>query len=101
MIRYHGPNVIRLPPMSPNLNAYPERFVRSIKNECLDRMIFVGQASLRLAVDQYMEHYLVERNHPGPNNRPIRRSRTVAANAGVVRRRLRLGGVLNFASVEI
>jgi len=41
--------VIRLPPMSPNLNAYADRFVRSIKDECLDRMIFVGQESLRRA----------------------------------------------------
>ena len=44
--------VIRLPPRSPNLNAYAERFVRSIKEECLDRMIFVGQASLRRAVSE-------------------------------------------------
>ena len=47
LIRDNGTNVIRLPPMSPNLNAYAERFVRSIKDECLNRMIFIGQASLR------------------------------------------------------
>jgi putative transposase len=76
-------------------NAYAERFVRSIKEECLDRMIFVGQASLHRAVNQYMEHYLIERNHQGLNNRLIRRSRTVAANDGVVHRRPRLGGMLN------
>ena len=58
-----GTKVIRLPPMSPNLNAYAERFVRSIKDECLDRMIFVGQESLRRAVAEYMEHYHSERNH--------------------------------------
>src|SRR4030095_17007585 len=49
-----GTKVIRLPPRSPNLNAYAERFVRSIKDECLDRMIFVGQASLRRAVLEYV-----------------------------------------------
>ena len=43
LIRDNGTNVIRLPPRSPNLNAYAERFVRSIKDECLDRMIFVGR----------------------------------------------------------
>jgi hypothetical protein len=43
--------------MSPNHNAYAERFVRSIKYECLDRMIFIGQASLRRAVAEYVEHY--------------------------------------------
>jgi transposase InsO family protein len=57
LIRDNGTKVIRLPPMSANLNAYAERFVRSIKDECLDRMIFVGQASLRRAVAEYMDHY--------------------------------------------
>jgi putative transposase len=57
--------IIRLPPMSPNLNAYAERFVRSIKNECLSRMIFIGQASLRRAIGEYMAHYQEERNHQG------------------------------------
>jgi putative transposase len=56
-IRDSGTKVIRLPPMSPNLNAYAERFVRSIKDECLDRMIFVGHASLRRAVREYVDHY--------------------------------------------
>jgi len=95
MIRDNGTEVIRLPPMSPNLNAYAERFVRSIKEECLDRMIFVGQASLRRAVDQYLEHYLMERNHQGLKNQLIRRTRNVATNDGEVHRRPRLGGMLN------
>jgi len=50
LVHEAGTEVIRLPPMSPNLNAYAERFVRSIKEECLNRMIFVGQASLRRAI---------------------------------------------------
>ena len=53
LIRGSGTKVIRLPPRSPDLNAYAERFVRSIKYECLDRMIFIGQASLRCAVAEY------------------------------------------------
>ena len=57
--------------MSPNLNPTAERFVRSIKDECLDRMIFVGQASLRRAVAEYMSHYHAERNHQGLENRLI------------------------------
>src|SRR6266403_273954 len=56
LIRDAGTNVIRLPPRSPNLNAYAERFVRSIKEECLNRMIFIGQASLRRAVAEYTDH---------------------------------------------
>jgi len=63
LVQDSGTKVIRLPPRSPNLNAYAERFVRSIKDECLDRMIFVGQGSLRRAVAEYMTHYHAERNH--------------------------------------
>ena len=88
--------VIRLPPQSPNLNAYAERFVRSIKEECLDRMIFVGQASLRRAVAEYMDHYHRERNHQGLENRLIRASAIVAANDGAIYRYARLVGILNF-----
>src|ERR1700680_1166930 len=96
LIRDNGTKVIRLPPMSPNLNAYAERFVRSIKLECLNRMIFIGEASLRRAAAEYVAHYHGERNHQGLNNRLIRRVQTVAANDGVVHRRPRLGGMLNF-----
>ena len=91
-----GTEVIRLPPMSPNLNAYAERFVRSIKEECLNRMIFIGQASLRRAVAEYIEHYHEERNHRGLGNLLIRSIPSVAANHGTVGRRQRLGGMLNF-----
>ena len=66
-----GTEVIRLPPMSLNLNAYAERFVRSIKEECLGRMIFIGQASLRRAVGEYMAHYHEERNHQGMDHKLI------------------------------
>ena len=90
-----GTSVIRLPSLSPNVNAYAERFVRSIKFECLNRMIFIGEASLRRAVAEYMAHYHEERNHQGLNNRLIR-TRTVAADDGAVHRRPRLGGMLNF-----
>jgi len=69
LIRDEGTNVIRLPPRSPNLNAYAERFVRSIKEECLDRIIFVGQASLCRVVREYVQHYHRERNHQGLENR--------------------------------
>jgi transposase InsO family protein len=82
--------------MSPNLNAYAERFVRSIKDECLNRMIFIGQASLRRAVAEYMEHYHSERNHQGLENRLIHARTAVAANDRVIYRHARLGGTLNF-----
>ena len=65
LIEEGGTEVIRLPPMSPNLNAHAERFVRSIKHECSNRMIFFGQASLRRAIGEFMAHYHEERNHQG------------------------------------
>ena len=82
--------------MSQNLSAYAERFVRSIKDECLDRIIFVGQASLRRAVAEYVEHYHSERNHQGLDNRLIHPPLLDTAKGGVVHRHARLGGTLNF-----
>src|SRR6202049_3220145 len=96
LIRDNGTKVIRLPPMSPNLNAYAERFVRSIKGKCLNRMIFVGQASLCRAVAEYMDHYHRERNHQGLENQLIHAPAAVAANDGAIYRNTRLDGTLNF-----
>ena len=59
---------IRLPPKRPNLNAYAERFVRSIKEECLHRVVPLGEGHLRLIVHEYVEHYQRERNHQGLDN---------------------------------
>ncbi len=70
--------------------------VRSIKDECLNRMIFVGQASLRQAVDEYMAHYHGERNRQGLENRLIRAPVVAAANDGAIHCHPRLGGTLNF-----
>src|SRR5439155_465552 len=59
---------VPLPARSPNLNAYAERWVRSIKEECLSRLILFGEASLRHALTQYLEHFHSERNHQGKGN---------------------------------
>ena len=63
-----GVQVVRLPARSPNLNAYAERFVRTIKESCLDRLILVGEGSLRRAIHEFMAHYHHERNHQGMSN---------------------------------
>jgi putative transposase len=55
----------KLPPRSPNLNAYAERFVRTIKESCLERMILFGEQSLRTAIHNFVAHYHAERNHQG------------------------------------
>jgi len=96
LVEEGGTEVIRLPPMSPNLNAYAERFVRSIKYECLRRRIFIGQASLRRAIGEYMAHYHEERNQQGLENRLIRPAPRHPANTGCLESRRRLGGVLHY-----
>ena len=88
--------VIRLPPRSPNLNAFAERFVRSIKEECLDRMILVGQGSLRRAICEFLTHYHSERNHQRLGNRLIQPGPTAVPTGTSVCRRQRLGGMLSF-----
>ena len=78
------------------MNAYAERFVRSIKSECLSQIISLGARHLRHAVKEYTEHYHVERNHQGLDNRLIEEpSGVVDMNSAIVRRE-RLGGVLNY-----
>lgn len=91
-----GIYVIRLPPKSPNLNAFAERFVRSIKEECLNRMLFIGQASLRYAITQFMAHYHGERNHQGLGNRLLQPLCAVDELHASVKRRRRLGGMLSY-----
>ena len=90
-----GIYVIRLPPRSPNLNAFAERFVRSIKSECLNRMIFFGQASLQHAIGHFMAHFPTERNHQGLANQLLRPAPIIVPSQPVHRRQ-RLGGMLNY-----
>jgi len=91
-----GVETVKLPARSPNLNAYAERFVRSIKSECLSKIIPLGERHLRLVVSEYVEHYHVKRNRHGLDNRLIERSRGQPPDGGRVARCERLGGVLNF-----
>jgi hypothetical protein len=89
-------DVVRLPPRSPNLNAHIERFFRSLKSECLNRMIFFGEGSLRRALREFSEHFHRERNHQGLDNRLIDPSDEVGRTKGVVECRNRLGGTLRY-----
>ncbi len=81
---------------SPNLNAYAERFVRSIKSECLAQIIPLGEGHLRTAVKEYTEHYHVERNHQELENELIEDRCGVADMNGDVERHERLAGILNY-----
>jgi transposase InsO family protein len=91
-----GVEIVRLPPRSPNLNAYAERFVKSIKDECLNRMIFFGERSLRKATLEYTAHYHAERNHQGLDNRLIEPAKANGSDIGAIGCMERLGGLLRF-----
>jgi putative transposase len=89
---------IRLPARSPNLNAYAERWVRSVKQECLSKLILFGERSLERALEQYEVHYHEERNHQGQQNRLLcpRGQNGSMRSQKAVRCRGRLGGLLNY-----
>ncbi len=91
-----GVSVVRLPARSPNLNAYAERFVRSIKESCLDRMILFGERSLRRAVREFVVHYHCERNHQGLDNQLIFPEKSAAKPGAPIECRQRLGGMLKY-----
>ena len=91
-----GVKAVRLPARSPNLNPHLERFMRSLKGECLERMIFFGESSLRKATSAFLVHYHRERNHQGLDNRLIEGGEEVGRNAGPVQCRKRLGGMLRY-----
>jgi putative transposase len=96
ILKSSGVETVQLPARSPNLNAYAERFVRSIKSECLAQIIPLGERHLCHTVKEYTEHYHVERNHQGLDNWLIEEpSGVVDMNSPVVRHE-RLGGVLNY-----
>ena len=96
MLAEVGVQCIKLPPRSPNLNAYAERFVRSINQSCLERLILFGERALRTAINDYVEHYHRERHHQGLGNRLIVVDSLENAAVGPLRCRQRLGGILNF-----
>jgi transposase InsO family protein len=94
-LRTAGVRVVRTPPRAPNCNAYAERFVRSVKEECLDRIVPLGEGHLRRTLDEFAVHYHRERNHQGLGNELIDRP-TAQRPIGPVRRRRRVGGVLSY-----
>ena len=90
-----GVEVIRTPFLAPNCNAHAERFVRSIKEACLNRVIPLGERHLRRTLAEFMAHYQSERNHQGLGNNLSERPPRLHAG-GPVHRRQRLGGLLSY-----
>ena len=95
-LKREGVNSVRCPVRSPNCNAYAERFVRSIKEECLNRMILFGEQSLRRVVNEYIAHYQAERNHQGLDNRLLNPKHATGSTDDPIQKSERLGGMLNF-----
>ena len=91
-----GVKTVSLPAKSPNLNAFAERFVLSINSECLDRMVLLGEGHLRAAVQDFTEHYHVERNHQGLDNELITPAKEDLVGTGSVQCRERQGGMLKY-----
>jgi transposase InsO family protein len=91
-----GVRPVRCPAKAPNCNAYAERFVRSIKEECLNRLIFFSLGSLDRTIRSYLDYYHRERNHQGLENNLISPKPILAGSDGDVRCRERLGGLLRF-----
>ena len=90
-----------LPPRSPNLNAYAERWVRSVKDEALSWMILFGEGSLRHMLNEYVEHYHQERNHQGKGNKllyPL--PSPEGEDDGPIQCCERLGGLLKYYECE-
>jgi transposase InsO family protein len=89
---------LKLPAQSPNLNAYAERWVKSVKEEALSKLILFGEASLRRALSEYLVHFHRERNHQGKGNVLLFPSRHEPALSPErsVRCRERLGGLLKY-----
>jgi putative transposase len=87
---------VRLPPRSPNLNAHIERYMRSLKEECLERLILFGERSLLKAVSEYLIHFHTERNHQGLENRIIQPGDEVGKSEGEIICHNRLGGMLRY-----
>jgi len=81
-------------------NAYAERFVRTIKEDCLNRMLFFGEDMLRRSIREFVTHYHEERNHQALDNELLTKPPRIGDAHGRVRRRERIGGLLNYGYRE-
>jgi transposase InsO family protein len=91
-----GVECLKMPAHSPNLNTYAERFVLSIKSECLSKLVPLGERHLRVAIAEFVEHYHRERNHQGVDNQLLMHAAPPANDNAPIERRERLGGLLSF-----
>jgi len=98
ILRSSGVEPVKIPAKSPNCNPHAERFVKSIKYECLNHFVFFGERHLRWVIKQYEQHYLKERYHQALNGQLVHTTKSANDNIGdgPIRCRSRLGGMLNY-----
>ena len=98
LIESHGIENVRLPARSPNLNAFAERWVRTVKSEVLSKVILLGESSLRRVLSEFVIHYHEERNHQGKGNVLLfpAKGQKIGSLEGPIRCKERLGGLLKY-----
>jgi len=96
ILKAAGVKSVKIPAHSPNCNPYAERFVRTIKYECLNQYVIFGERHLRYLIKEFVEHYHTERFHQGIGGQLIKSQPGSANDNGTVARRSRLGGLLNY-----
>jgi transposase InsO family protein len=98
VLRSEGVSCLALPPQSPNLNAFAERWVRSVRQECLSKLILFGEGALQRALNEFIEHFRLERNHQGKGNALLFPTATMTTSGRRISCRERLGGLLRYYS---
>jgi len=98
VLKAGGVKSVKIPAQSPNCNPYAEKFVKTIKHECLNQFVIFGERHLRHLIKAFVEHYMTERFHQGIGGQLIGNVGPTNDNGaeGSVRCRSRLGGLLNF-----
>ena len=90
-----GIDVIKTPPQAPRANSFAERWVGTVRRECTDRMLIVGQRHLAAVLSEYVAHYNGHRPHRSLDQQPPNPPQDVDLNAARVQRRRILGGLIN------
>jgi putative transposase len=91
-----GVTIVRTPPRTPRANCYAERWIRSARTECTDRLLIYGERHLRSVLGEYVHHYNQHRPHQSRQQRPLDQGDQVSAPLDLpVQRRKVLGGMIN------
>jgi putative transposase len=96
ILRDFGIGPLGLPAQSPNLNSFAERFILSIRSECLNKIILFSESQLRRVVKNYIDRYHGERPHQGLDNELIEKGEAIGTSDGPIKKRERLGGLLSY-----